>query len=282
MKNIKNKVVAITGASSGIGQMLAVNFAKKGCHLALASRNETKLQETINLIKDPVNITTHILDVANRKQVFLFAEEVIKQHNHVDIIINNAGVSLIDLLYKVSLEDFEWIMNINFWGVVYGTMAFLPYLKKRPESHIINVSSVYGLLPVSNAGCYCASKFAIRGYTESLIQEMRGTSTHVSCVYPGGIKTDIVKNAKINNIVYGMPHDKARKIFQESLLKTSSDKAAKQIISGIQHNKSRILVGSFSKTTDILMRIMPITIPILIDIINKRIAKIVSSRGEKV
>ena len=278
MKILKNKTAAVTGAASGMGRMLAVRLADEGCHLALADMNEPGLQETVALVGGRVRITTHVVDVARREQVFSFADEAVARHGGVDLIINNAGVALGDLLDGVPLSDFEWIMGINFWGVVYGTMAFLPYLKKRREGHIVNVSSIYGILPMSNTGCYCASKFAVRGYTETLAQEMHGTPIRVSCVYPGGIRTNIARNARVNRTLFDLSPEKAQSIYEERLLKTTADDAAKRIISGIRHNKIRILVGSASTTMDVLMRLMPATMSILTGVVSRRVAKSYADR----
>ncbi len=278
MKILKNKTAAVTGAASGMGRMLAVRLADEGCHLALADMNEPGLQETVALVGGRVRVTAHILDVARREQVFSFADEAVARHGGVDLIINNAGVALGDLLDGVPLSDFEWIMGINFWGVVYGTMAFLPYLKKRQEGHIVNVSSIYGILPMSNTGCYCASKFAVRGYTETLAQEMHGTPIRVSCVYPGGIRTNIARNARFNRTMFDLSREKAQGIYEERLLKTTADDAAKRIISGIRQNKIRILVGSASTTMDVLMRLMPATTSILTGVVSRRVAKSYADR----
>ena len=278
MKILKNKTAAVTGAASGMGRMLAVRLADEGCHLALADTNEPGLKETVALVGGRVRVTTHVVDVARREQVFSFADEAVARHGGVDLIINNAGVALGDLLDGVPLSDFEWIMGINFWGVVYGTMAFLPYLKKRREGHIVNVSSIYGILPMSNTGCYCASKFAVRGYTETLAQEMHGTSIRVSCVYPGGIRTNIARNARFNRTMFDLSREKAQGIYEERLLKTTADDAAKRIISGIRHNKIRILVGSASTTMDVLMRLMPATMSILTGVVSRRVAKSYADR----
>ena len=278
MKILKNKTAAVTGAASGMGRMLAVRLADEGCHLALADMNEPSLQETVALVRGRVRVTTHILDVARREQVFAFADEAVARHGGVDLIINNAGVALGDLLDGVPLSDFEWIMGINFWGVVYGTMAFLPHLKKRQEGHIVNVSSIYGILPMSNTGCYCASKFAVRGYTETLAQEMHGTSIRVSCVYPGGIRTNIARNARFNRTMFDLSREKAQGIYEERLFRTTADDAAKRIISGIRHNKIRILVGSASTTMDVLMRLMPVTTSIMTGMVSRRVAKSCADR----
>ena len=258
MKILKDKTAAVTGAASGLGRMLAVNLASEGCHLALADIDAPGLQETAKLIGGRVDVTTHVVDVSRREQVFQFADEAAGRHGGVDIIINNAGVALGDFLESVPLEDFEWLMGVNFWGVVYGVMAFLPYLKKRPEGHIVNISSINGIIPTPNNGPYCTSKFAVRGYTKTLMQEMQGTPIRVSLVYPGGVKTSIVRNARINRTMPELDAEKVRQMYEDEIFRLPADKAAKIIISGLRHNKKRIRVGADAKILDWLMRLFPV------------------------
>ena len=258
MKILKDKTAAVTGAASGLGRMLAVNLAGEGCHLALADIDASGLQETAKLIGGRVDVTMHVVDVSRREQVFQFADEAARRHGGVDIIINNAGVALGDFLESVPLEDFEWLMGVNFWGVVYGVMAFLPYLKKRPEGHIVNISSINGIIPTPNNGPYCTSKFAVRGYTKTLMQEMQGTPIRVSLVYPGGVKTSIARNARINRTMPELDAGKVRKMYEDEIFRLTADKAAKIIISGIRRNKKRIRVGADAKILDWLMRLFPV------------------------
>jgi short-subunit dehydrogenase len=258
MKQLIGKVAAVTGAASGIGRMLAVNLAKEGCHLAIADVDKKGLAETAAMIGDKVKITTHIVDVADRKQVYRYAETAAKQHGGVDIIINNAGVSVAETLEDVSYEDFEWLFGINFWGVVYGTKAFLPYLKKRPEAHIVNISSINAMVPFSNNGPYNAAKSAVMGFTETLVQELDGSPVRISCVHPGGIKTNIARNARFGKHVNpGSSHEDVVKMF-DRIARTSADRAAKVIISGIKKNKKRIMIGLDAKMMDLSKRLTPV------------------------
>jgi len=273
MKILKNRTAAITGAASGIGRMLAVNLAKEGCGLALSDINAPALQETAKLIGNRVKITTHVVDVSRREQVFRYADEAAESHGGVDLIINNAGVSVGDFLETIPLEDFEWLMGIDFWGVVYGTMAFLPHLKKRPEGHIVNISSINGILPNPNNGPYCCAKFAVKGYTETLAQEMHGTNIHVSCVHPGGIKTNIARNARVNRAMFGLTQEKAASLYEEKLFKTTADDAAKIIIAGIRCNRRRILIGTDAKILDWLTRFFPCTSVTLSTVFSRKIAQ---------
>jgi NAD(P)-dependent dehydrogenase (short-subunit alcohol dehydrogenase family) len=273
MKNLAHKVAAVTGAASGIGRMLAVNLAAEGCDLALADIDEAGLKETAALIDEKVKVSTHKADVSDREQVFRFAEEAERSHDGVDLIINNAGVALGDFLETVPLEDFEWLMGINFWGVVYGTMAFLPLLKKRPEGHIVNISSINGILPNPNNGPYCAAKFAVKGYTEALAQEMRGTTIRVSCVHPGGIKTNIARNTRFNRAMYSLSREKSIRLYEEELFKTTADDAARVIISGVKRNRRRIMVGTDAKVLDLITRMFPVTAVTLCSGLSRFIAK---------
>lgn len=259
MKNLSGKVCALTGAGSGIGRMLAVNLANEGCNLALADVDRQGMEETAGLVGNKVRVSLHTVDVSEKEQVFRFADEAVKEHGGVDIIINNAGVALGDFLETVSFEDFKWLFGINFWGVVYGTKAFLPFLRKRPEGHVVNISSINGIMPNPNNGPYCASKFAVKGFTETLAQEMFGTNIRVSCVHPGWIPTNIARNARFRNSLYSMTRDQAMAIFDEVMFRGSADHAAKTIIKGIKHNKRRILIGADAKALDLLTRFFPVT-----------------------
>jgi NAD(P)-dependent dehydrogenase (short-subunit alcohol dehydrogenase family) len=273
MKNLHGKTAAITGAGSGIGRALAVNLAREGCNLALADVNGDGLRETIGLINGMVKVSTHIVDVSCRDQVLRFAGEAAQQHGGVDIIINNAGVVVGDFLETVPIEDFEWLMDINFWGVVHGTMAFLPLLKQRPEGHIVNLSSVNGIIPNPNNGPYCAAKFAVKGYTETLAQEMHGTNIGVSCVHPGGIKTGIARNARINRTLFSVTKDQVARLYEDELFRTTADEAARVIIKGIKKNRRRILVGLDAKVIDLLVRLFPVTSVRISNLFSRYIAK---------
>jgi short-subunit dehydrogenase len=261
MKTFADRVAVITGAASGIGRALAVNLAAKGCHLAISDLNQESLQETANLTGNQgVKVTTHLVDVANRDQVYRYADEVVEQHGKANIVINNAGVALGDSIEDVSYQDFEWIMNINFWGVVYGTKAFLPHLKKEPEGHIVNISSINGIVPNPCNGPYCATKFAVRGFTETLKQELQDTSVGVTVVHPGGIKTDIVRNSRFRKHVnLNMTQEDLVAAYDEKIFKTTADTAARTIISGIENNKQRVLIGRDAKFLDLLTRLFPVS-----------------------
>ena len=194
MKDFRNKVAAITGAASGMGRTLAVQLAQRGCHLALSDVNEAGLAETAQLVRQHgVKVTTAKLNVADREAMFAWADQVVRDHGKVNLIFNNAGVALSSTVEGVDYADLEWIVGINFWGVVYGTKAFLPYLKASGEGHVVNTSSVFGLFAQPGMSGYNATKFAVRGFTESLRQELdlQRSGVSATCVHPGGIRTDI-------------------------------------------------------------------------------------------
>lgn len=260
MRELKNGVAAVTGAASGIGRSLAIRLAREGCGLALADLDQDGLNQTIDMLNGShVTVTTHVLDVADREQIYQFAQDVVAAHGKVNMIINNAGVALNDTLEDISYEDLNWLLGINFWGVVYGSKAFLPFLKQQPEAHIVNISSVHGLFTNPNVGAYCTSKFAVRGFTQVLCQELRETGVRVSCVHPGGIKTAIARNARfIKASDPAMTHAEAAAIFDQRIARTSADKAARIIIDGIQKNKTRILVGVDAHIYDLLQRVFPV------------------------
>ena len=204
MKNFENKVAAITGAGSGIGQQLAIQLAKQGTHLALSDLNEQGLAETLNYVKDyPISVTLTKLDVSDRKAVEDWAKQCQQDFGQVNLVFNNAGVALASTVEGLSYEDAEWIFNINFWGVVYGTKAFLPYLKQSGSGHIVNISSLFGLTAQPTQSAYNATKFAVRGFTEALRQELDLENCGVSatCVHPGGIRTNIANSARMSDSI---------------------------------------------------------------------------------
>lgn len=260
MKNFTDKVAAITGAGSGMGRSLAVLLSKRGCHLALSDVNEAGLAETVRLVADSgVKVTSQRLDVANKDDVFAWADKVVADHGKVNLIFNNAGVALGSAVDGGSYEDFEWLMNINFWGVVHGTKAFLPYLKQAGEGHVINTSSLFGLIAVPSQSAYNASKFAVRGFTEALRQELELENVNVSAtsVHPGGIKTNIAKAARMDKSVesIGMTVNSTAKF--EKLFRTTADDAAAQMIRAVEKNQRRLLIGNDAKVLDLMARILP-------------------------
>ncbi|ENV31849.1 SDR family NAD(P)-dependent oxidoreductase [Acinetobacter gerneri] len=261
MKNFKNKVAAITGAGSGMGQQLAYLLAKEGCHLSLSDVNEKGLAETLELVKPfNVRVTTKKVNVANREEVKTWAEDTVQNHGSVNMIFNNAGVALGATVEGETYEELEWIMGINFWGVVYGTKEFLPYIKKTGDGHIINTSSLFGLTAQPTQSGYNATKFAVRGFTESLRQELDIENCGVSalCVHPGGIRTNIANDARMNDSLrsLGMNPEKSAKAFNK-LLRKPAVEASQEILDAVLKNKRRLLIGNDAKTIDIMQRILP-------------------------
>jgi len=262
MKNFKNKVAAITGAGSGIGQQLAILLAKQGCHLSLSDINEKGLQQTVELLKpySTITVTTKKLDVADREAVKQWAQETVQDHGSVNLIFNNAGVALGSTVEGATYEDLEWIVGINFWGVVYGTKEFLPFIKQTQDGHIINISSLFGLTAQPTQSGYNATKFAVRGFTESLRQELDIEKSGVSslCVHPGGIRTNIAKSAKMSDSLNSLGMDPTKSIQNfDKLLRTPPEEAARQILQAVLKDKRRLLIGSDAKILDAFQRLFP-------------------------
>lgn len=258
MSQFKGKVAVITGAASGIGRELSLQLAREGCIIAAADYNKKDLDETVKMIKAAGGEAgAFVADVSDQKAVKKMAADVIKKYKDIDILINNAGVTLFGRFEELSVKDFDWILGINFWGIVYMTQAFMPKLKESSESYLVNVSSLFGLIGSEDQSAYCATKFAVRGFTESLRREAKGTSLNVSCVNPGGIKTNIAKNARFyrkGKLVENT--EKLEKRF-DKLARTTSAKAAEIIITGMKKKKGRIIVGSDARLMDRLQRLMP-------------------------
>jgi len=255
--------VAITGAGSGIGRALALQCAKLGAQLAISDINLEQLNETKSLILSAhpdTKVLCTQLDVAQQQDIVHWSQQVLEHYGQVNVIINNAGVALSASVEGTSKEDLEWLMNINFWGVVNGTRAFLPLLKKASWGHVVNVSSLFGLVSLPNQSAYNAAKYAVRGYTESLRTEMltEKSDVQVSCVHPGGIKTNIANKARYSGQVgRSVSVEKQKNLFNDSLARTTAEQAANIIIKGINKNKPRILVGPDAKFLDLLQRFLP-------------------------
>ncbi len=253
-----NSVAVITGAASGIGRALAVRLAEeKIAAIAVSDVNEEGLTETAAMVeKLCVSVSLHVTDLSDLKQVQQLADDVMARHGRVTHLINNAGVGVIGTFEQLSIEDFEWLMGINFWGVVYGCKVFLPILTQQPSSHIVNVSSVFGFIAPQEQSAYCSSKFAVRGFTESLRHEMEGTNVAISCVHPGGILTNIVRNSRVGKDTPGEWKDQGAKLF-DRIAKTTPEVAADVIVKGIKSNEPRILIGKDAKAISIISRLFP-------------------------
>lgn len=276
MKDFKDKVAAITGAASGMGRTLALELARRGCHLALSDVNQTGLTETAKMARKlGVKVTTTTLDVANREAVFAWADKVVADHGKVNLLFNNAGVAHGAFLETVKPADFEWIMGINFWGVVSGTQAFLPHLKESGEGHIVNISSLFGLMALPTQGTYNVSKFAVRGYTEALRQEldMMDFGVSATCVHPGGIRTNIARDARLDKSIHektGQDTEVTRRRFDKALNTTTAESAALQILRAVERNERRVLVGPDAKVMDLVVRVLGSWYQPLITMLSKK------------
>jgi short-subunit dehydrogenase len=254
----EKSVAVVTGAASGIGRALAMQLAQeKIAGIAIADLNETGLRETAAMAeKSGVPVSAHIIDVSKLDQVQRLAGEAIAKHGRVTHLINNAGVALIGNVEEVSLEDMEWLMGINFWGTVYGTKVFLPVLREQEQAHIINISSIFGIIAPPGQAPYCASKFAVRGFTESLRHELEGSNILISCVHPGGIKTNICSDSRVGEKASAEDKKKIVKFFDKAS-PTTAEQAAERIIAGIKNKQVKILIGADAKMIDKIQRWFP-------------------------
>src|SRR5215208_6385927 len=242
MTAISGSAAAVTGAASGIGRALALELAARGCDLALADRDEAGLHQVAAQIEE-------------------FAQAAVAAHPGLNILINNAGVALLGSFNEVEQAQMEWLININFWGVVHGTRAFLPHLSLKHEAHIVNLSSIFGIIAPPGQAAYCAAKFAVRGFSESLRHElaMAGSPVRLSVVHPGGVATSIVRNSRTGTGIT----DNARRAQSierfDVVAKTTPAAAAIRIITGIEKNQARILIGNDARFMDLLQRFRPAT-----------------------
>jgi NADP-dependent 3-hydroxy acid dehydrogenase YdfG len=251
------KIAVITGAASGIGRALALQLNREGCELYLSDINPEGLKEMVcGLSRPDVAVDTQLLDVADKSAVHAWAERIGTERSHVDIVINNAGVALEATAEDGSYEDLEWLMGINFWGVVYGCKAFLPLLRRSSQGHLFNISSVFGIIGVPTQSAYNAAKFAVRGYTEALRQEMEGTNVHVCCVHPGGIKTNIARAARTSST--RISADERGEEF-ERVARTTPERAAQQIIAAMEKREKRLLIGLDARLISLASRLLPVS-----------------------
>ena len=257
MTEIAGKVATITGAASGIGRATAIALAREGATICASDLDREGLAETAKRIEsEGGKVSTYLLDVADKDAVFAFAQDIETSHGGADIVINNAGVAQIAKVEELAFDDFEWVMNIDFWGMVYGTKAFLPQLQAKGAGHIVNVSSIFGIISVPSQAAYNSAKFAIRGFTEALRHELQRTDIKVSCVHPGGIKTNIVRNARFLQSTQATAREEAASGF-DKIARTTPDRAAQVILKGIRKDKGRILIGMDAHLVDWMQRLMP-------------------------
>lgn len=257
MKTFQDKIAVVTGAGSGIGRALSIQLSKAGAHLAITDINEEGLNETATLCRNlGAEVFVKICNSASLEEVQSLVADVIGKFNRVDIVINNAGIALGKKpLVEVSYEELEYIMGVNLWGVIYGSKEFLPHLLERPEAALVNISSIFGLAGIAEQVPYCATKFAVRGLTESLRAELLKTNVEVYSVHPGGINTNIAEEA----LREAQDNPTKRKEVEnfKKLLTHSPEKAAKTILSNIRKKNYKILIGEEAYLFDILPRILP-------------------------
>ena len=257
MKTLDGKVVVITGAGSGIGRELALQAARQGAVLALSDWDEVGLVETAQQVQTSTHreVRTDKVDVRDRQAMHEYAASVREEFGRVNVIVNNAGVALHGDFEEVSYEDFEWVMDVDFWGVVQGTKEFLPHLIESGDGHVVNISSLFGLLGMPGQTAYNAAKFGVRGFTEALRQEMilARHPVQVTCVHPGGVKTGIARNARAT-----ASHDRAEmaRHFDTRLARTTAERAAEVILEGVLANRPRVVVGTDAKLLDLLVRLV--------------------------
>ncbi|MFK8048740.1 MAG: SDR family NAD(P)-dependent oxidoreductase [Halioglobus sp.] len=248
------KLAVITGAGSGIGRALAQQLNLDGCTLLLSDIDAAGLNETqSSLTRQDVPAKTEVVDVADKAAVHKWAEDIEAEFGHIDILINNAGVAMTATVEESQYEDIEWLMDINFWGVVYGTKAFLPLLRNSQHGHLVNISSVFGIVGIPTQSAYNAAKFAVRGYTEALRHELNGSNVHICCVHPGGIKTNIARNSRS---LPGADREAGNARFDQ-MARTTAESAARQIITGIEKRKVRLLIGADAKFLSFVSRLFP-------------------------
>ena len=266
MQHFHGKVAAITGAGSGIGRGIARQLAHQGSHLALSDVDDDGLAETVALIEQSaglsgnVKVTSTRVDVTERDAVEAWATSTVEEFGHVNLIFNNAGVALAANVDAMTYDSFRWLMDINFWGVVHGTMAFLPHLKASGDGHVINISSVFGLLGIPSQSAYNSAKFAVRGFTDALRTELDIEQCGVSAttIHPGGIRTNIAKNARFESSEHQHAVDAEQAALDfEKFTRTTPDKAAQLILGAVRKNKRRALIGPDAHLFDAAARISP-------------------------
>jgi NAD(P)-dependent dehydrogenase (short-subunit alcohol dehydrogenase family) len=256
---VNGRTAVITGAGSGIGRAVARRLAAHGCPVALADQDAAGLADTAAAIGGNGSVLTRTLDVRDRQGLMTFAAEVAEwAPAPLGMVFNNAGVTVVQGVADAAPEDDEWVFDINFGGVVNGVRAFLPLLLRQDAGAIVNTSSVFGLVGFPHQSAYCASKFAVRGYTDALRQELRDTGVHAACVHPGGVRTNIVRNARYRADFRGEHADRDSAAVEfETLARTSPERAAKIIHRGVERGRARILVGPDAYLFDALARVAP-------------------------
>ncbi|WP_341716341.1 SDR family NAD(P)-dependent oxidoreductase [Micromonospora sp. FIMYZ51] len=254
MKDFRGKVAVVTGAGSGIGRALAVELAAQGARLALSDAAADGLAKTAaSCAQRGAEVRTYRLDVTDQAAVQAHAQSVRADFGGADLVINNAGVNLLASVIEARYEDMRWVLDVDFWGVVHGTRAFLPLLVTS-RGHLVNISSMYGLTTAPAQSAYNAAKFAVRGFTEAVWQEMRvgAVPVTVSCVYPGNVRTDIFSSARTGR---GLGYEGVRERFAQEAA-TSAERAARLILHGIRRNRMKIIIGADARRVDLFSRLL--------------------------
>jgi butyryl-CoA dehydrogenase len=259
VKDVRGRVAAITGAGSGIGRALATDLARRGAHLALADIDTDGLAATVAGCEGyGVKVTSQRLDVADRDAIYEWADAVPAEHGHVNLLFNNAGVALVADVATMSDEDLHWLVDINLWGVVNGCRAFLPHLEDSGEGHIVNLSSVFGLLSIPSQSAYNISKFAVRGFSDALRMELEiaRSCVSVTTVHPGGVKTNIARRARQDPSTVGptRPGQDLGDAF-DRIARTTPESAAAQILAGVERDRRRVVVGADGAFLDLVSRL---------------------------
>lgn len=266
MRSFRDRVAVVTGAAGGIGRGIAAALAARGCPVALVDRDAAGLAAAAALQERGDRVSAHVADVADREAVAALPEAVLRAHGAVHLLVNNAGVSLAGPLEAVSLTDFDWAFRVNFWGVAHGCAAFLPHLRRADAAHIVNVASDFALIGCPTKTAYCATKFAVRGFTEALRAELYGTSVGVTCVYPGPVATGIVRQ--------GRAWDAAKAALEDRFLAERGlpvECAVAPILRGIERNRARVLIGRETRAIDWVTRLSPELAATLVGRLRKRI-----------
>jgi len=255
MRTLSDRVAVVTGAASGIGRAVGLALARKGAHLALVDVDDAGLTESASRVRATGRrVSTHVVDVASRAAMTTLPEAVLAVHEHVHVLVNNAGVALDGTFEELPLDDIAWLLGVNLWGVIHGCSVFLPHLRREEEAHIVNVSSVFGIIGMPENSAYCASKFAVRGLSESLSVELAGSGVGVTCVHPGGVRTSIARRARLQD-------ERRRAVMVaefERVARMTPEHAADRIVTAIERGTARLRLGPETYLLDWAKRVAPV------------------------